>query len=96
MSSGGGTFSHLSYHVGDGWQVTCNTYADTTPILTVSGGPSTLAISTRGRDADVNAVEFARALAREARRFLDEMERMRGAQFTDADRTDKAASDSAA
>jgi hypothetical protein len=92
----GESFSHFSYHVGDGWQVTCNIYADTTPILTVSGGPSTLAISTRGRDANVNAVEFARALAREARRFLDEMERMRGTQFADADRTGKAASDSAA
>ena len=96
MSDEGGSFSHLSYHVGDDWHVRCNTYADTTPILSVDGGPSTLSISTRGRTADDSAVEFARALAREAHRFADEMERMHAAQLADAEGTDKAAGSDAA
>ena len=42
------------------------------------------------------AVEFARALAREAQRFADEIERMHAAQLADADGTDKAAGSDAA
>jgi hypothetical protein len=87
VSEVGGSFSHLSYHAGADWRVRCNTYADTTPILSVEGGPSTVSISTRGRDADKAAVEFARALVREAQKFADEMERMHAARFAD----DKAA-----
>ena len=95
MSEGGGSFAHLSYHAGDDWHIRCNTYADTTPILSVEGGPSTVSISTRGRTVDESAVEFARALAREAHRFADEMERMHAGQLADTEGTDKAASDSA-
>jgi hypothetical protein len=90
------SFAHLSYHVGGDWQVRCSTYAETTPILSVEGGPSTLSISTRGRTADKSAVEFARALAREARRFADEMERKHAAQLSDAEGTAKAAGSDAA
>ena len=96
MSTEGGSFSHLSYHVGAEWHVRCNTYADTTPILSVDGGPSTLSISTRGRNADASAVEFARALARRAREFADEMERMHAEHLADAEGTDKAAGSDAA
>ena len=96
MSTEGGSFSHLSYHVGADWHVRCNTYADTTPILSVDGGPSTLSISTRGRNADASAVEFARALVREAQKFAEEMERMHAAQLADAEGTDKAAGSDAA
>ena len=92
--SEGGSFSHLSYHVGADWHVRCNTYADTTPILSVDGGPSALAITTRGRVADDSAVEFARELAREAQKFADEMERMHAAQLDGGD--DKAAGSDAA
>ena len=49
----------------------------------MDAGPSTVSISTRGRTADESAVEFARALAREAQRFADEMERMYAAQLAD-------------
>jgi hypothetical protein len=92
MSTEGGSFSHLSYHVGDDWHVRCSTYADTTPILSVNGGPSTLSISTRGRNADASAVEFARALVCEAQKFADEIERMHAAQLADDNSTtDKAA-----
>jgi hypothetical protein len=99
----GGSFSHLSYHVGDDWRVRCSTYADTTPILSIDGGPSTVSISTRGRVADEDAVEFARVLVREAQKFADEMQRMHAAHLdgdanADADNasTDKAAGSDAA
>ena len=97
MSTEGGSFSHLSYHVGDDWHVRCSTYADTTPILSVDGGPSTLSISTRGRNADASAVEFARALVHEAQKFADEMERMHAAHLADDNSiTSKAAGSDAA
>ena len=94
MSTKGGSFSHLSYHVGADWHVRCNTYADTTPILSVDGGPSTLSISTRGRNADASAVEFARALVREAQKFAGEMERMHAAHLADDSSTTSKAADS--
>jgi hypothetical protein len=81
MSSDGGSFSHTSYHVGTDWRVTCNTYADTTPILSVDAGPSAVSVTTKGNHAGKAAVEFARVLAREAQRFADEMERMHAAQL---------------
>ena len=93
--SEGGSFSHLSYHVGADWHVRCSTYAGTTPILSVDGGPSALAITTRGRKADQAAVEFARELVREAQKFADEMERMHAAQL-DGEGSDKAAGSDAA
>ena len=91
----GGSFSHLSYHVGADWHVRCSTYAGTTPILSLDGGPSALAITTRGRKADQAAVEFARELVREAQKFADEMERMHAAQL-DGEGSDKAAGSNAA
>jgi hypothetical protein len=90
------SFSYLSYHVSSDWQVRCSTYTDNTPILSVEGGPSTLSISVRDRKADEAAVEFARALAREARKFADELERMHAAQLTHTEGTDKAAGSDAA
>ena len=94
--SEGGSFSHLSYHVGADWRVQCSTYEDTTPILSLGGGPSSLAITTRGKVADQAAVDFARALVRAAQRFADEMERMHAAQPADTDCSNKAAGNDAA
>jgi hypothetical protein len=94
VSTEGGSFSNLTHHIGSDWRVRCSTYPDTTPILSVDGGPLTVLISTRGRDADESAVEFARALAREARKFADEMERMHAAQLDKS--TNKAADSDAA
>ena len=94
--SGGGSFSHLSYHVGADWHVRCSTYAGTTPILSLDGGPSALAITTRGKVADQAAVDFARELVRAAQRFADEMERMLAAQLDGAASSDKAAGSDAA
>jgi hypothetical protein len=96
VSGGGGSFSHLTYHAGRDWRVKCNTYADTTPILSVDGGPISISITTRRRDAGAGAVEFARALALEAQKFADEIERIHAAQLADANRTDKGADVNAA
>jgi hypothetical protein len=93
--SEGGSFSHLSYHAGADWRVRCSTYAGTTPILSLDGGPSALAITTRGKVADQAAVDFARELVRAAQRFADEMERMHTAQL-DGEGSDKAAGSDAA
>ena len=95
MSGDSGSFSVVSYHVGDDWRVRCNTYADTTPILTVDAGTLALSVSTKGNEAGDAAVEFARALADSARKFADEMERMHAAQL-DGESTDKAAGSDAA
>jgi hypothetical protein len=94
--SEGGSFSFLNYHVGADWRVRCSTYADTTPILSVDGGSSTLSITTKGKVADQAAVDFARELLREAQRFADEMERKHAAQLDGAASTDKAAGSDAA
>jgi hypothetical protein len=83
MTSEGGSFSHVSCHVGADWTVRCSSYADTTPILSLDAGSSAISITAKGKNADSAAVEFARALAGAARKFADEMERMHAAQFAD-------------
>lgn len=83
MSSEGGSHTHIGYQVGGDWRVRCNTYDDTTPILSVNAGRSAVSITTRGNTATVAALEFARALAREARKFAVEVERMYAAQLAD-------------
>ena len=83
MSSAGGSLSHSSYHVGTDWLVRCDTYDDRAPILSFDAGPAAVSITTKGRDASLAAVEFARALAREAQRFADEMERVHAAKSGD-------------
>jgi hypothetical protein len=81
MSSEGGSFSHVSCHVGADWVVRCSTYDGTTPILSFDAGSSAVSVTTKGKVADKAAVEFARALADQARKFADEMERMHAAQL---------------
>lgn len=94
--SEGGSFCRVGFHVGADWRVFCYTYDDTAPIFDIYAGSASVAISVRGRAADKAAVEFARALAREAQRFADEMERMHAAQLADTEGTDKAAGSDAA
>jgi hypothetical protein len=93
--STGRSFSSYSLHIGDDWLVRCSTYDDTTPILALDAGPSAVCITTRGKDANTAAVEFARALADAARKYADEMERMHAAQLG-GDSTDKTAGSDAA
>ena len=95
MSGDGGSFSHVSCHVGADWVVRCSTYPDTTPILSFDAGSSAVSVTTKGKVADKTAVEFARALAKEARKFADEMEQMHAAQLV-GDSNSKAASRDAA
>jgi hypothetical protein len=85
MSTGGESYTHIGYQVGADWRVTCNTYTDTTPILSVDAGHGSVSITARGETATAAGMEFARALAREARRFADEMERIYAAQLPDGD-----------
>jgi len=94
--SEGASFSNVSYQVGADWRVHTSTYADTTPIIGVDAGPSYFSVTTRGRVADQAAVEFARALAHEARKFADEMERLHAAQLADPGEDPKADSSDAA
>jgi hypothetical protein len=94
-TSGSESYTHIGYQVGEQWRVTCNTYDDTTPILSIDAGRSAVSITPRGKTATVAGMEFARALAREARRFADEMERMYAAQLAD-DADSKAADSDAA
>lgn len=75
--------------------VRCNSYPDTTPILSFDAGSAAVSVTTKGKVADKAAVEFARALARETRNFADEIERMHAQQLAD-DGNSKAAGRDAA
>jgi hypothetical protein len=98
MSSEGGSFTRVGFLLGSDWRVYCHAYDDTTPILDISAGSSSVAFSVRGRVADQAAVEFARALLHNAQQFADEMERKHAAQLADdsSTTTDKAAGSDAA
>jgi hypothetical protein len=80
VSSAGGSFGSVSLHVGTDWHVQCNTYENTTPILTVDAGDCGVSVSIAGRTViGAEAVAFARELAREAARFAAECERLHAA-----------------
>ena len=99
MKSDGGSFSHLSIHLGSDWRVDCHTYDDHTPILTVDAGNVAVSFSIAGRSADAAALSFARALARDAQAFAAEIERLhaeRAGTGGHADSDTKAAPDAAA
>jgi hypothetical protein len=86
VSSNGGSFSYLSFHVGTDWMVRTSAYDDEAPILTVDAGPGAVAIMVKDRHAvGESAVEFARALAREAQTFATEVERLHVGQPGSAD-----------
>ena len=99
MKSQGGSFSHLSVHLGSDWRVDCHTYDDHTPILTVDAGPVSIAYSIKNRCPDDDALGFARALARDAQAFAAEIERLHAERAGTGDRDDsdtKAVPDAAA
>ena len=76
MRSGGESLAHLGLHVGQDWSTWLSTYPDHAPILDISAGSTTVAISITGNKADQAAVEFARELARGAAAFAAEVERL--------------------
>jgi hypothetical protein len=74
--SDGKSFADLGVYVGSDWRLICHKYADSTPILSVDGGPVTVLISIEGREATDAGVEFARELAKQAAVFAAEVERL--------------------
>jgi hypothetical protein len=76
MKSGGGSLAHLGLHVGQDWSTWLSTYPDHSPILDITAGSTTVAISITGAKADQAAVEFARELARQTAGFAAEVERL--------------------
>ena len=93
--SGDGSFMNVNFHIGSEWRTYCHTYVDRTPILSVDAGRSAVSISVRDRNAGEAAVEFARALVRDAQLFAAEVERLHAAQLAD-DSNSKAADNGAA
>jgi hypothetical protein len=76
MRSGGGSSGHIGAYVGEDWWTHLSTYDDHTPILDISCGSMTVALSIADRKVDTPAVEFARELASQAARFAAEVERL--------------------
>ena len=66
MRSGGGSFGHISLHVGADWWTFLSTYDDHSPILDVAAGSTTVTVSIADRKIDDSALAFARELASQA------------------------------
>ena len=77
MRSGGGSSGHIGVYIGEDWWMHLSTYDDHTPILDVSCGSMTVALSIVDRKVSDAALEFARELASNAARFAAEVERVR-------------------
>ncbi len=91
MSGNGESFSNFSVYAGNDTWVTCYRYPEKTPILHVSAGQSALSVSVVGREATDAALEFARALLREAQAFAAEVERLHAANAVPGESADRAA-----
>jgi hypothetical protein len=76
MKSGGGSSGHVGVYVGQDWWTHLSTYKDHTPILDISCGSMTVAISVTDRQVTGPALEFARELAAQAAKFAAEVERL--------------------
>ena len=85
MIGPGGSFGHVSVHVGGGSQVWCHTYADHSPILGVRVATTTLSLQLAGSQVGPEAVQFARELRCQVERFAAEVERI-NAEQTAADK----------
>lgn len=79
--NGSHSAGYASLHVGRDWSVRCNTYPDTSPILSVYTDGMQVSVSIADREfMPDKAVEFARELARQAHVFAAECERLNAAQ----------------
>jgi hypothetical protein len=76
MRSGGGSSGHIGMHVGEDWWTFLSTYDDHPPILDISCGSMTVAVSIAGQQVGEAALEFARDLATKAATFAAEVERL--------------------
>ena len=78
MKSTGGSLTSIGVYVGEDWWTFLSTYDDHTPILDISVGSMTVALSIAQQKVSPAAVEFARELASQAARFAAEVERLHG------------------
>ena len=76
MRSSGGSHGHIGMYVGQDWWTFLSTYDDHTPILDISCGSMTVAISVADRKVTDHSLEFARELAAQAAKFAAEVERL--------------------
>jgi hypothetical protein len=76
VKSSGGSSGHIGMYVGQDWWTFLSTYDDHPPILDISGGSMTVAISVADRQVTDVALEFARDLAAQAAKFAAEVERL--------------------
>ena len=72
--------TRIGFHVGQDWWTFLSTYPDHTPILDISCGSVTVAISIADRQITGPALDFARELASQAARFAAEVERLHARQ----------------
>ena len=79
MKSSGGSHGHVGMYVGEDWSTFLSTYDDHTPILDISCGSMTVAISVADRQVTGPALDFAQELAAQAARFAAEVERLHAA-----------------
>jgi hypothetical protein len=80
VSGDASSYASFSLTVGDDAGVTCHHYGNRTPILVIDFRGCSVSVSTGGLDATEGAVEFARALARKAQEFADDIERLHTAR----------------
>jgi hypothetical protein len=78
VKSGGGSSGHVGMSVGQDWWTFLSTYDDHAPILDITCGSMTVAISVADRTVTDPAVEFARELAAQAAKFAAEVKRLHG------------------
>ena len=84
MKSGGGSLTSIGVYVGEDWWTHLSTYHDHTPILDISVGSMTVALSIAQQKVSPSAVDFARELASQTARFAAEVERLHGGTWTAA------------
>ena len=78
MKSSGGSLTSIGVYIGQDWWTHLSTYDDHTPILDISVGSMTVALSIAQQKVSRAAVEFARELASQVSRFAAEVERLHG------------------
>jgi hypothetical protein len=83
VKSSGGSLTSIGVYVGEDWWTHLSTYDDHTPILDISVGSMTVALSIAQLKVSTAAVEFARELASQVARFAAEVERLHGEHLPD-------------
>lgn len=78
--SGNGPASgvHAGIRVGADWAITCHSYPDRTPILSLNVGTFSFMVSAADQAVTADHMEFAWALVEAANDYLNELERLDG------------------